>query len=375
MDFLPPGQQVVSLPPVAMTPAYDARDRNWYRAGQEVMGQDQAVFLPLYTSLGGETLITCAMPYEDEQGFAGVVGLSLPPAALYQEMEGEVLSGDKIDFALNNQGQVVFSSAPKGVFSPDRPEFDLRNTEEESLAAAAREMLSGKSGSRRVQVGGEDYYLVYAPIGETGWSLGELVNSEEVLSDARSLGLQVRENLQELQGAAAPLFPRMRLLLLCSFGLLLLVLAYVSWRWASRFTAPLQALSAGVGRVAGGHFEEKLSLSTGDETEELAESFNTMTADLQAYMDSLAARGLIASAYTDKVREYLDLWVQRQELLRDVAERGVSVYNEKSGGMVENRSVSLGVQVSRQMLAIYTALGFKEQTGAGRAAPGDEDEL
>ena len=309
MDFLPPGQQVVSLPLMTMTPDYDARDRNWYRAGQEVMGQDQAVFLPLYTSLGGGTLITCAMPYEDEQGFAGVVGLSLPPAALYQEMEGEVLSGDKIDFALNTQGQVVFSSAPEGVFSPDRPEVDLRNTEEESLAAAAREMLSGKSGSRRVQVGGEDYYLVYAPIGETGWSLGELVNSEEVLSDARSLGLQVRENLQELQGAAAPLFPRMRLLLLCSFGLLLLVLAYVSWRWASRFTAPLQALSAGVGRVAGGHFEEKLSLSTGDETEELAESFNTMTADLQAYMDSLAA----AQAEKAKVEAGLDVAASIQQ--------------------------------------------------------------
>ena len=101
-------------------------------------------------------------------------------------------------------------------------------------------------------------------------------------------------------------------------------------------------------------------------------AYRTLERDM---MDSLAARGLIASAYTDKVREYLDLWVQRQELLRDVAERGVSVYNEKSGGMVENRSVSLGVQVSRQMLAIYTALGFKEQTGAGRAAPGDEDEL
>ena len=45
--------------------------------------------------------------------------------------------------------------------------------------------------------------------------------------------------------AAAPLFPRMRLLLLCSFGLLLLVLAYVSWRWASRFTEPPLALSEG----------------------------------------------------------------------------------------------------------------------------------
>ena len=309
MDLLPSGERLVSLPPEALTPAYDARDRNWYRAGQEIVGQDRAVFLPLYKSLEGETLVTCVMPYEDEQGFAGVVGLSLPPAALYQELEGDVLSGDKIDFALNPQGQIIFSSVTSGELSPDRPDRDLRNSEEESLAAAAGEMLSGRSGSRRVRVGGEDYYLVYAPIGETGWSLGELVHSEEVLTDARSLGLQVRENLQELQGAAAPLFPRMRLLLLCSFGLLLLVLAYVSWRWASRFTAPLQALSAGVGRVSGGHFEEKLSLSTGDETEELAESFNNMTDDLQAYMDSLAA----AQADKAKVEAGLDVAASIQQ--------------------------------------------------------------
>ena len=129
MDFLASGEKRISLPPETMTPAYDARSRNWYRAGQETLGDDKAVFLPLYLSMGGATLITCAMAYEDEQGFAGVVGLSLPPAALYQEMEGEVLSGDKIDFALNPQGQVVFSSTPEGVLSPDQPDRDLRKSE------------------------------------------------------------------------------------------------------------------------------------------------------------------------------------------------------------------------------------------------------
>lgn len=309
MDFLAAAEDLINLPPEAVTPAYDARDRNWYKAGQEALGQDKPVYLPIYASLGGDALLNCAMPYEDEEGFAGVVGLSLPPAALYQEIEGEVLSGEKTAFALNDQGQVVFSSAREGVLAPNQPDLDLREAEEEGLAAAAGEMLAGRSGSCQVQLEGEEYYLVYAPIGETGWSLGELVGSEEVLSDARSLGRQVQEDLQELQGAAAPLFPRMKLLLLCSFGLLLLVLAYVSWRWARRFTEPLRALSAGVGRVAGGHFEEKLTLSTGDETEELAESFNLMTDDLQAYMDSLAA----AQAEKAKVEAGLDVAASIQQ--------------------------------------------------------------
>ena len=40
--------------------------------------------------------------------------------------------------------------------------------------------------------------------------------------------------------------------------------------------------------------------------------------------------------------------------------------------MVENRSISLAVQVSRQMLAIYAALGFKDE---GPRQGGEDDEL
>lgn len=80
----------------------------------------------------------------------------------------------------------------------------------------------------------------------------------------------------------------------------------------------------------------------------------------QSMLDNLDARGLVEEAYRDKVEEYMDFWVQRQKLETDIAARGITVLDEKRGMMVENRSVSLAVQVSRQMLAIFKALGLQE---------------
>ncbi|MBQ0166096.1 MAG: hypothetical protein KBT02_03175 [Treponema sp.] len=75
----------------------------------------------------------------------------------------------------------------------------------------------------------------------------------------------------------------------------------------------------------------------------------------------LADRGLDIEVYKDKVCEYMDLWEHRQQLRNDIAERGVTVWSEKQGMKVDNRSVSLEIQISRQMLAIFQSLGFKDK--------------
>ena len=92
----------------------------------------------------------------------------------------------------------------------------------------------------------------------------------------------------------------------------------------------------------------------------------------KSLLDSLEARGLVEDVYRDKVDEYMDLWRQRMELREDIHQRGVAVMDVKRGMMVENRSVSLELQVSKQMLAIYAALGFKARDSGGGA--GDEDD-
>ena len=94
----------------------------------------------------------------------------------------------------------------------------------------------------------------------------------------------------------------------------------------------------------------------------------------QSMLASLISRGLDEDVYRDKVQEYLDFWVRRQELRDDIARRGLTVTDDR-GRLMENRSVSLEIQVSRQMLAIFTTLGFKEDALAAAARGDDDDEL
>ena len=95
----------------------------------------------------------------------------------------------------------------------------------------------------------------------------------------------------------------------------------------------------------------------------------------KSLLDSLEARGLVEEVYRDKVEEYMALWRQLRALREDTEERGVTVMDEKRGVLVANRSVSLATQVSKQMLAIYTALGLKLAENSGRRSGADDDEL
>lgn len=93
----------------------------------------------------------------------------------------------------------------------------------------------------------------------------------------------------------------------------------------------------------------------------------------KALLDNLAMRGVDSPVYTDKVDEYMDFWVRRCQLRDDIRERGVTVMDDR-GRVSENRSISLEIQASKQMLSIFQALGFKpEEMAAGAGA--DDDEL
>ncbi len=104
-------------------------------------------------------------------------------------------------------------------------------------------------------------------------------------------------------------------------------------------------------------------------------SLKTLKKELKkSLMDNLEARGLVETVYRDKVSEYMDLWQRRQDLKADIEDRGITVLDDK-GRECENRSLSLEIQTSRQMLAIYTALGFKEIASKASYTAGEDDEL
>ena len=76
-----------------------------------------------------------------------------------------------------------------------------------------------------------------------------------------------------------------------------------------------------------------------------------------------------------RTKAYRDL---RESLLRCLALRGIDedlYVMDDRGRLSENRSVSLEIQVSRQMLAIFATLGFKEDALSSGGRSEDDDEL
>lgn len=100
----------------------------------------------------------------------------------------------------------------------------------------------------------------------------------------------------------------------------------------------------------------------------------------QSILDALTARGMDTPASRAQLDEYMTFWVRRKQLQEDVEKRGVVVTDER-GRTTENRSVSLEIQVSRQMLAIYQSLGLKPVPSGSRGGSDkdpyydDDDEL
>lgn len=91
-------------------------------------------------------------------------------------------------------------------------------------------------------------------------------------------------------------------------------------------------------------------------------------------LDDLEARGLVSEVYTESVERYMTLWVLYQEAQKDIKERGVTVLDGR-GATVENRMISLSLQTSKEMRAIYADLGFKEAVLKGGNAGAGDDEL
>lgn len=98
-----------------------------------------------------------------------------------------------------------------------------------------------------------------------------------------------------------------------------------------------------------------------------SKSFKDVRAEI---LSSLGPAESMDALTLSRVDEYMDFWVLRHQLQDDVNERGLYVWDER-GRMMENRSVSLGIQASRQMSALASALGLV--IGAERRM--EEDEL
>ncbi len=94
----------------------------------------------------------------------------------------------------------------------------------------------------------------------------------------------------------------------------------------------------------------------------------------QDLIDQLERQGIYGRHYLDLVEDYMALWDTKNDLIRDIKERGVTVRyqnGQNQWGHKKNDSVDNLVKVNKQMLMLLKELGLRAENFE---ADSDDDE-
>ncbi len=224
--------------------------------------------------VNGEEVIAVAVPFTGRQGeFLGpIVGLmrvqTLANSDFYTAAAANLSLLPGTTYLVDGNGRVIYHPIAAQV-------GDNISSQE-----AVRLALRGDTGTLfDTDAGGQRFITSYSPVPGTPWAVISRVNWEEISGSARAS--QRILILLLVLGVALP-----ALIVMASVG---------------RVMRPVHDLIDAAQEVAGGNFSQRITASTGDEIEELAEQFNRMAAQLQESYANLEQR------VSDRTRELATL--------------------------------------------------------------------
>ncbi len=263
----------------------DAKDRPWYQGAAD---SGELYLTPVVEDLHTRRpTVMCGVPIYCGGVFKGVAGAGMyldNVEAIIQDME----LGETGEACIVNQfGQVLFSSDQDDETSPFSPGKYLLSPNDETLKTLATKAVNRESGVMLLELNNASRYVAYAPMTTTGWSVFVILSQEEV--DAPTEQLQA--DLDRISKAAAAEADRRAkasmLLLPLVLALALIAALIASLVLSKRIVNPMVKLTEKVRRVEGDNLDFRWDLETGDETQTLANSFESLTERMKSYIDDI----------------------------------------------------------------------------------------
>jgi HD-GYP domain-containing protein (c-di-GMP phosphodiesterase class II) len=208
------------------------------------------------------TVLLVSSPVSYGGRFLGMVGAVVDLQFLIRRLQ-EVSGGGLIPYVVDAQGRLVAAGTPQYVTGQDMKSLEIvRNFVDEGSKAqlAATKEFAVHEGTRSVEMLG-----TYSPVTPLDWAV--VVQKPQ---------LEAYRGVIEMQRTA-------RLLAL----LAVLLSIGVSIFAARRITHPLQILTQSSRALARGDFSQRVQLASRTEIGELAETFNTMSKDLERFVEDL----------------------------------------------------------------------------------------
>ena len=268
--------------------SYDPRTRPWYRQAVESGG---LIFTDVEVdAFTGDAGVVCAMPVYVRGELAAVVGSDLFLTTMQAAVQSSDENGGYL-CVINQNGHVVFSPRTEGVFQvlPASSAADLRQSDNAGLAALATDAMQGKTDMRLITLEGEEYYAVGAPMHTLGWALISVCRRDVAHLPTQMLMTGFGQIQQETSASYQEKTARTKAAAIALLIAVSLLMLFCALALSKRIVRPLNTITKRISEMTGGEMEFTMedAYRTGDEVEELAQSFAAVSHRAAEYLDAV----------------------------------------------------------------------------------------
>ena len=259
--------------------SHDYFNQEWYQQG--IASEGGYWTEPYFDDMGaGDMICSYVLPVRDKAGkLVGAFGSDMSLSWLTERIQQVTFQSEEFglfsdpsyfdhpaySFILSRRGDYIVHPDPQRILK-DNFFNHVGGKNNDQYVQIGQEMMEGKSDIKIAFVDGIRSYVFYAPMQDTGWSMGIVVPVENIWGPGKILGTVI--------------------LILLGIGLLA---AFLLIRSAiRRTTKPLKYLARSAEQVSKGHFDTPLpKLRYYDEIHQLRDSFEHMQISLSTYVDEL----------------------------------------------------------------------------------------
>ena len=268
---------------------YDARTRFWYKQAVE---EGKLIFTDVEVDANtGELSLVCAAPVYGSNGeLCAVIGTDLFLDTMQQTIQASEKDGG-YNLVINRDGHAVVSTVKGDEFivQSSGAAEDLRQSDNQELAAFIREAQEGPTDLRLVHLDSGAYFMVGVPVETVGWTMISLFSEDKVTEPVRNLQESFDRIEEEASDAYREKNAQLNLTFFSVLTALLIGLCSVALWQGKRIVKPLNTMAERISELEEDHldFQMEDAYRTGDEIEILAESFAMMTRKTTEYVEQV----------------------------------------------------------------------------------------
>jgi phosphoserine phosphatase RsbU/P len=270
---------------------YDPRKRQWYTNAQAAKGK--ITWSGPYVSASNNKLVlTCSKAiYGSNKKLLAVCSIDLDVKEIFDNFLSTKLAPECSAFMIDSSGRMLTAQgiSDHGLnWKSDYRTQDLLKTGNARFTDIINLMIAGKFDMKRFHIdGGSLHYIAFAPIKVTKWSIGIMIPRRNIVAAAKVTKDMIRKDTERHNQYLSRYIRNNRMVYFLVGLMMLAIIIVIGMILSRKITDPILYLKQQAIEIGSVNLGKRIELHTGDELEELAETFNRMTQDLKNYIVNL----------------------------------------------------------------------------------------